>query len=57
MEARSHGYDGKIVLFSAWLDDEERERYGRLEVDALIQKPIRPGELVRAINELAAAAV
>ena len=45
-----------IVLFSAWLNDEERARYGRLHVDALIDKPPRPGELVRTVNELAAAA-
>lgn len=55
MQARANGYTGKIILFSAWLNDEERERYGRLHVDALLEKPPRRGELVRVINQLAAA--
>jgi CheY-like chemotaxis protein len=55
MQARANGYNGKIILFSAWLNDEERERYGRLHVDALLEKPPRRGELVRVINQLAAA--
>jgi two-component system sensor histidine kinase EvgS len=55
MQARANGYAGKIILFSAWLNDEERERYGRLRVDALLEKPPGRGELVRVVNQLAAA--
>jgi CheY-like chemotaxis protein len=53
MQARAGGYKGKIILFSAWLNDEERERYRRLKIDRLIEKPPRAGELVGAVREVA----
>jgi two-component system OmpR family response regulator len=54
MQARAGGYKGKIILFSAWLNDEERERYRQLNIDRLIEKPPRTGELVGAVREIAA---
>lgn len=54
MQARAGGYRGRIILFSAWLNDEERERYRPLNIDRLIAKPPNTGELLRAIRELAA---
>ncbi|MFN2508921.1 MAG: response regulator, partial [Chthoniobacterales bacterium] len=33
VQARAGGYRGKVILFSAYLDEDERERYRRLEVD------------------------
>lgn len=54
MQARAGGYKGKIILFSAWLNEEERARYQQLKIDRLIEKPPKSGELVRAVREVAA---
>lgn len=54
MQARAGGYKGKIILFSAWLNEEERQRYRELHIDRLIEKPPQSGELLRVIRELAA---
>jgi DNA-binding response OmpR family regulator len=53
MWARSGGYQGKVIVFSAWLDDDERQRYRQLNVDALIEKPPKPGELIAAVRQMA----
>lgn len=55
MQARSGGYKGKIILFSAWLNEEERQRYRQLNIDRLIEKPPKGGELLRAVREVAGA--
>jgi DNA-binding response OmpR family regulator len=52
MQARSGGYKGKIILFSAWLNEEERERYRQLQIDRLVEKPPKAGELLRAVREV-----
>ena len=52
MQARSGGFKGKIILFSAWLNEEERERYRELQIDRLIEKPPKAGELLQAVREL-----
>ena len=54
-EARSAGYEGKFIVFANALSPEERQRYDRLRVDRVIDKPGKTGELVGAINELSAA--
>ena len=54
-EARSVGYEGKIIVFANALSPEERQRYDRLGVDRVIDKPGKSGELVGAISELSAA--
>ena len=54
MQARSRGYKGKIILFSAWLNDEERARYRELMIDRMIDKPPRTGELLQAVRDVAA---
>lgn len=51
-EARSAGYQGKIIVFANSLSPEERQRYQELRVDRVIDKPGKTGELVGAVTEL-----
>src|SRR6266480_2563776 len=51
-EARSAGYQGKIIIFANSLSPEERQRYSELRVDRVIDKPGKSGELVGAVREL-----
>jgi CheY-like chemotaxis protein len=53
-EARSAGYQGKIIVFANALSAEDRQRYNELRVDRVIDKPGKSGELVGAISELKA---
>jgi CheY-like chemotaxis protein len=53
-EARSAGYQGKIIVFANSLSAEDRQRYQELRVDRVIDKPGKSGELVGAISELKA---
>lgn len=52
VEARAGGFNGKLVVFSAYIDPDERQRYGNVEVDAIVEKPPKPGELLRVLKEL-----
>lgn len=54
-EARSAGYQGKIIVFANALSPEERQRYDELRVDRVIDKPGQTGELIGAISEINAA--
>jgi CheY-like chemotaxis protein len=54
-EARSAGYRGKIIIFANALSPEDRQRYRELQVDRVIDKPGKTGELVGAVSELKAA--
>lgn len=56
VQARAGGYRGKIIVFSGHLDEHERQRYGPLEIDRIIEKPPKPGELLLAINQITAPA-
>ncbi|CAN5293664.1 hypothetical protein BH20VER2_BH20VER2_15540 [soil metagenome] len=53
MHARSGGFNGKIIIFSAHLDEHEQQRYEDLMIDRIIEKPPAAGELVAAVQELA----
>lgn len=53
-EARSAGYQGKIIVFANSLSAEDRQRYQQLRVDRVIDKPGKSGELVGAITALRA---
>lgn len=53
-EARSAGYQGKIIIFANSLSPEDRQRYRELRVDRVIDKPGKNGELMVAISELKA---
>jgi CheY-like chemotaxis protein len=54
-QARSVGFEGKIIVFANSLSAEDRRRYAELRVDRVIDKPGKSGELVGAISELGAA--
>lgn len=54
-QARSAGFAGKIIVFANALSGEDRKRYADLQVDRVIDKPGKSGELVGAIMELHAA--
>jgi len=53
-EARSAGYQGKIIVFANSLSPEDRQRYRELAVDRVIDKPDKTGKLVVAVSELKA---
>ena len=53
-QARSAGFAGKIIVFANALSPEERQRYAELQVDRVIDKPGKTGELVGVISELRA---
>lgn len=53
-EARSAGYKGKIIVFANALSARDRERYDQLQVDRVIDKPAKTGELRSAVRELRA---
>jgi DNA-binding response OmpR family regulator len=52
VHARAAGYKGKIIIFSAHLDEDERKRYKDLMIDRIVEKPPRAGELLSVIREL-----
>lgn len=54
MQARAGGYKGRIIVFSGHLDEHERQRFQNSEIDRIIEKPIRAGELVRTVREVTA---
>jgi DNA-binding response OmpR family regulator len=56
MQARAGGFKGKIIVFSGHLDEHERQRFRNSEIDRIIVKPPKSGELMRAIRELTAQA-
>jgi len=56
-EARSAGFAGKIIVFANALSAEDRQRYADLQVDRVIDKPGKAGELVGAVSELRASLV
>ena len=51
-QARSAGFRGRIIVFASSLSDEERQRYAKLQVDRVIDKPGKSGELIGAIGAL-----
>ena len=54
VQARAGGYTGRVILFSGSLDEAQRERFRGVEVDAVVEKPVRPAELVRIVAKVAA---
>ena len=51
-QVRGAGFEGKIIVFANSLTPEDRQRYAELQVDRVIDKPGKNGELVAAISEL-----
>ncbi len=52
VQARAGGFKGRIIVFSAFLDEYEQRRYGELNIDRLIEKPPRTGELLGAVKDI-----
>lgn len=52
VEARAAGYKGKVIVFSAYLDEAQRTRFQKVNVDAVVDKPMRPTELVEIIEKV-----
>ena len=52
VQARAGGYKGRIIVFSAYLDEDELRRYRELSIDRVIEKPPRTGELLQAVKEI-----
>jgi DNA-binding response OmpR family regulator len=57
LQARNGGYKGKVIVFSAWLDADEQRRYQKLNIDHVIEKPPRSGELIATVRNIAAGAL
>jgi len=53
LQARANGFKGKVIVFSAFLDDHERGRLRTLEIDRVLEKPPRHGELAEAVRQIA----
>jgi DNA-binding response OmpR family regulator len=51
-QSRLAGYRGKVIIFSSALSDGDRERFGNLSVDAMIEKPSRLEELIAVVERL-----
>ena len=51
--ARGAGYRGKVIVFSAFFDSDERKRFRELNIDAAIEKPPKPGQLVQVVQQVA----
>lgn len=52
VQARAGGFKGRIIVFSAYLDEDEKKRYRQLNIDRVIEKPPRTGELLSAVKEI-----
>ena len=52
VQARAGGFKGRVIVFSAYLDVDEHKRYRELNIDRVIEKPPRSGELLAAIKEI-----
>jgi DNA-binding response OmpR family regulator len=50
--ARGAGYRGKVIVFSAFFDADERKRFRELKIDAAIEKPPKSGELLQVVRRV-----
>lgn len=55
-ESRRAGYRGKVIVFATALSESDRDRFGRLSVDAIVEKTSRAETLLEAVQRLSAAA-
>ncbi|MBV9010231.1 MAG: response regulator [Verrucomicrobia bacterium] len=53
-ELRKRNFSGKIMVLSAHLSDELREKYEQMDVHVMLDKPFNIHELRRALDSLAA---
>jgi two-component system response regulator MprA len=55
-ESRRAGFSGKVIVFATALSESDRDRFGRLSVDAIVEKTSRAETLLEAVQRLSAAA-
>jgi CheY-like chemotaxis protein len=55
-ESRRAGFRGKVIVFATALSESDRDRFGRLSVDAIVEKTSRAETLLEAVQRLSAAA-
>jgi CheY-like chemotaxis protein len=53
-ESRRAGFRGKVIVFATALSDSDRDRFGHLSVDAIVEKTSRAETLLEAVQRLAA---
>lgn len=51
-QARSAGYEGRVLVFASALGYDDRQRYASLGVDRLIEKPGGTSDLMRTIEQV-----
>ena len=50
--ARAAGFRGKVIVFAAALTAQDRERFGEMSVEAIIDKPAAHRELIGVVARL-----
>ena len=51
-KARDAGFRGKVVVYAAALSLEERQRFGELAVEAIVDKPANHRQLISVVARL-----
>jgi CheY-like chemotaxis protein len=51
-QARATGFHGKVIVFSAALSLRDRQRFGELAVEAIIDKPAEHRQLISVVARL-----
>ena len=52
VQARAAGFHGKVVVFAAALSLQERQRFGELAVEAIVDKPADHRQLISVVARL-----
>ena len=52
VEARATGFHGKVIVFAGALSLEERQRFGELAVEAIVDKPADHRQLISVVARL-----
>ena len=52
VKARSAGFRGKVIVFAGALSIEERQRFGELAVEAIVDKPADHRQLISVVARL-----
>ena len=52
VQARAAGFHGKVIVFAGALSPQDRERLGRLTVEAIIDKPANHRQLIGVVARL-----
>lgn len=52
VKARESGFRGKIIVFAAALTPQDRQRFGALSIEAIIDKPAKYRQLIGTVARL-----